>query len=201
MKQAIAVAISGQGRSLANLLKEQARSSYFVAGVISSSIHCAGNQIAEDVGLPLFIGNFSQHSCRNELALWLADHQINWVALAGFLKIFPILDGFRDRVVNIHPALLPKYGGPGMYGLRVHQAVYSAGDKQSGATIHFVSAKYDEGPPIARIYVDIEGLTAEEIAERVFNAECQLYPKVLDGLIHGTLPLKNEVFELQTAKN
>jgi len=198
MKQAIAVAISGQGRTLANLLQEQGQSSYLVAGVISSSDSCIGNSIAKEAGLPLFIGNFSQQSCRNELALWLANHKINWVALAGFLKIFPMLEGFKDRVVNIHPALLPKYGGPGMYGLRVHQAVQLAGDKQSGATIHFVSEKYDEGPPIARICVDIEGLSAEEISERVFLAECKLYPKALDGLIHGTLPLNDGVFELQS---
>lgn len=197
MKQAIAVAISGKGRSLANLLRVQDQYSYQIKAVISSSPACLGNNIAEEAGLPLFIGNFSSSNCHKDLPRWLGDLGINWIALAGFLKMFPMLPEFQNKVVNIHPALLPKYGGAGMYGMKVHQAVYAAGELNSGATVHFVSSEYDEGPAIARIQIPIEGLSPEEIASKVFEAECLLYPKVLDGLVQGTLPLKDEVWELK----
>ncbi|MFW7380111.1 MAG: phosphoribosylglycinamide formyltransferase [Oligoflexus sp.] len=192
MKQAIAVAISGKGRTLSNLLKEQEHHAYRVAGVISSSPNCAGNTIAKEAGIPIFVGDFSKGLCADDLYTWLQQLHIQWIALAGFLKIFPLLPGFQNRIVNIHPALLPKFGGPGMYGMRVHQAVHQAMEQQSGATIHFVSEKYDEGPIIAQIPVNISGLSPEAIADKVFQAECQLYPKVLDGLIKGSLPLHDE---------
>jgi folate-dependent phosphoribosylglycinamide formyltransferase PurN len=200
MKPSLVVAVSGGGRTLANLLNQQDQWNYKVAGVISSSASCGGCRIAEKADLPLFVGDFSaaaQHHTRKELTGWLADLDAQWIALAGFLKKFPDLPEYQTRVINIHPALLPNYGGPGMYGLRVHQAVLNAGDRETGATVHFVNEHYDEGQPIAQIRVDVADLgTAEAIAARVFQAECQIYPKVIDGLTRGQLPLETGILSL-----
>ncbi len=187
----LAVALSGGGRTLLNLLR-QSSPSYEVVGVIASSPNCGGVQIAEEYDLPVFIGDFRpkvQVEMNEKLAEQLAKWGIDWIVLAGFLKPFPIVNGWRDRIVNIHPALLPRYGGKGMYGHHVHEKVLAAGESVSGATVHFVNELYDEGHIIAQVEVDIAGLsTAEEIAAAVFEAECDLYPKVMVRLFQGTLP-------------
>jgi phosphoribosylglycinamide formyltransferase 1 len=183
----IAVAVSGRGRSLQNLIDQA--SGYCVAAVISSKADAPANEIAEALGLPLFIVD---GKAEQALALdaWLKSLQIEWVALAGFLKAFPALPSFNNRVINIHPALLPLFGGKGMYGHHVHKAVFAAGEQQSGATIHFVTEHYDEGQIIARARVSVaDAQSPEDIGQRVFAIECQLYPEVLKKLACGDLPL------------
>lgn len=111
----------------------------------------------------------------------------DWVCLAGFLRLLPleVLDAFPKRVLNIHPALLPKFGGKGMYGLKVHQAVLDSGDVESGCTVHFVSGEYDDGEIIAGGRVPVcENDTAEILQARVLEVEHKTYIHVLRSLLN-----------------
>ena len=119
----------------------------------------------------------------------LGDAQL--VVLAGYLKLVPpaVVSRFRWRMVNIHPALLPEFGGPGMYGARVHEAVLAAGVKQSGASVHYVTEEYDRGAVIARARVPVlSGDTPETLAARVLTAEHRLLPRVVSELVSLGLP-------------
>lgn len=116
----------------------------------------------------------------------LRDKNINWIVLAGFLWLIPasLIEAYPDRIVNIHPSLLPAYGGKGMYGMHVHQAVQASGDRISGMTIHLVNEKYDDGAIIFQARTDIESTdTAEDIAAKVLALEHQYYPIVVEGLV------------------
>lgn len=119
-------------------------------------------------------------------------HEIDCVALAGYLRLVPMQATVRyaGQMVNVHPALLPFHGGPGMYGRRVHAAVLAAGDRESGATVHFVDPHYDRGAPIGWARVSVEpGDTPESLAARVLVAEHYLFPRVLHGLTAGAIQL------------
>lgn len=185
----IAVGVSGGGRSLANLLECQRHGAPFeIAAVIASRPDCKALDIAAAHGLPTFVDNF-KGDVAARLYAWIDEQMIAWVALAGFLKLFPLSPRYVGRVVNIHPALLPKFGGPGMYGDRVHAAVLSAAEETSGATVHYVDAKYDEGKIIAQVVVPVRaGDDTRSLADRVFAGECKLYPAVLTQLVEGALP-------------
>lgn len=119
------------------------------------------------------------------MAELLDSHKVECVALAGYLKLIPaeVTRRWRGRIVNIHPALLPKFGGAGMYGHRVHEAVLAAGEAESGATVHQVDAEYDRGAILAQERVPVkDGDTADTLAARVLAVEHQLYPRTLDSL-------------------
>jgi formyltetrahydrofolate-dependent phosphoribosylglycinamide formyltransferase len=125
----------------------------------------------------------------------LADHRVDVVALAGYLRLVPpeVVRRYRGRMVNIHPALLPKFGGAGMYGQRVHEAVLAAGESVSGATVHFVDEAFDRGPIIAQSRVPVlSGDTADSLAARVLVTEHTLYPRVLHALTSGLLGLGDD---------
>ena len=195
----ICVCLSGSGRSLANLLEYQKNASWAVKLVISSSSTCKGIDVAKRAGIQVMTFDFSSKSSQ-EQSLKLStkiqsvfdEHRISMVVLAGFLKKFPEIADFEGKVINIHPALLPKYGGKGMYGMHVHQAVHRAREEVSGATVHFVNAAYDEGAMISQIQVKIlQKYSPVEIANKVFEAECILLPKTIDALLTGELPLQN----------
>lgn len=118
----------------------------------------------------------------------LVDRGVDYVALAGYLRLIPtsVVDRFEDRMLNVHPALLPKHGGPGMYGLRVHQAVLNAREKVSGATVHLVTHEYDSGPVLAQWPVGVlPDDDAPRLAARVLVAEHALYPRVLHAFAAG----------------
>ena len=116
----------------------------------------------------------------------LKEKDIDFIVLAGFLWLIPenIIEAYPDKIINIHPALLPKYGGKGMYGSRVHQAVIDAGDNESGITIHYVNPRYDEGQIIyqARCEVTPED-DAESLARKVHQLEYKYFPKVIENLL------------------
>ena len=123
-----------------------------------------------------------------ELLEILAEHRVDLVVLAGYLKQVPtpVTDAFAGRIVNVHPALLPRHGGPGMYGVRVHRAVIAAGDAESGATVHFVSADYDRGTALVQGRVPVEPTdTPESLATRVLVAEHFLLPRAVHALAEG----------------
>jgi folate-dependent phosphoribosylglycinamide formyltransferase PurN len=116
----------------------------------------------------------------------LSDKAIDVIALAGYLRLVPpeVVRAFHGRMINIHPALLPAFGGPGMYGMHVHRAVIAAGCRVTGATVHHVDEHYDEGRPIAQWPVPVlPGDDAETLALRVLRVEHVLYPLALESLI------------------
>lgn len=118
----------------------------------------------------------------------LEGHGIDWVVLAGYLKRIPasVVDRYRGRILNVHPALLPDFGGKGMYGMRVHRAVLEAGRERSGATVHIVDEKYDHGPVVAQRAVPVEpGDTPESLAERVLAVEHRLLSAVVRAAAEG----------------
>lgn len=122
-----------------------------------------------------------------ELLTYLQKNDVHLIALAGFMRKLSeqFLKSFSGDIINIHPALLPKFGGKGMYGMRVHEAVFKAKEDYSGASVHYVNEGYDEGEIIAQRKVLIGHCeTADEIAHEVLRVEHQLYPEVIEKLAH-----------------
>ncbi len=123
-----------------------------------------------------------------EIAEILSRHAIDYVVFAGYLKLLPIPPAYRGRVVNIHPALLPTFGGPGMHGRHVHEAVLAAGEKESGCTVHFCDDRYDTGAIILQRRCPVlAGDSPETLAARVFEEEKLAYPRAIRMLIEGNI--------------
>ncbi len=134
------------------------------------AVHLSQKQFSDDV------------SFAAALLSTLRDHGVNFIALAGYMKRVPpaVIAAYRMRIVNIHPALLPGFGGAGMYGIHVHEAVLAAGETTSGATVHFVDEGYDTGPVVLQREVPVlHGDTPESLAARVLAAEHELYPAAI----------------------
>ena len=147
-------------------------------------------------GLPCVVLNAKTHPDFLELdaaiLAALKSAGVELVVLAGYMKkIGPqVLSGYRNRILNIHPALLPKFGGQGMFGMNVHRAVLEAGESESGATVHLIDAIYDEGPILAQARVPVlPGDTPETLQGRVLETEHQLYPATLAKIAKGQLRL------------
>jgi len=122
------------------------------------------------------------------------EHQVDLVVMAGYMKLLGpgMLDCYAGRILNIHPALLPKFGGKGMYGSRVHEAVIKSGDQESGVTIHLVDSNYDTGPILAQHNVPVlAGDSAQSLAARVLKAEHLLYVETLKSVVSGEISLLN----------
>jgi phosphoribosylglycinamide formyltransferase 1 len=131
-------------------------------------------------------------NARRDLATILAERQITHVVLAGYMRLVPesVTKAFRGRIVNVHPALLPSFGGKGMYGHHVHEAVVASGARVSGATVHFVDEVYDHGATIAQWPIPVfAGDTPATVAVRVLEIEHQLYPRVVAELAAGRITL------------
>lgn len=126
-----------------------------------------------------------------ELLKYCDNEKVHGVILAGYLRLIPseLLERFPREIINIHPSLLPKYGGKGMYGMHVHQAVFDANDEVSGMTIHIVNAVYDKGEILAQATVDISACKSpEEIASNVLTLEHFHYPRVVRSWLDGLNP-------------
>ncbi len=116
----------------------------------------------------------------------LEEHKIDFVVLAGFLWLIPenLIQKYPQKIINIHPALLPKYGGKGMYGEKVHEAVHTAGDAESGITIHYVNKEYDEGMIVFQVRTKIDKTdTPDSIAEKVHALEYEHFPQIIESCV------------------
>ncbi len=193
----IAVLISGGGTTLRNLLEriEQDNLPLDVALVISSSRKAKGMLYAQERNIPCQvitvlehpeIADFSEaifHACRQA--------KVDLVVMGGFLKQVKVPGDFQNRVMNIHPSLIPAFCGAGYYGIHVHRAVLEQGAKISGCTVHFVDDHYDHGPIIAQRAVEVApDDTPESLAARIFEAECQIYPEMIAAFADGRIEVQ-----------
>ncbi|MEA2030026.1 MAG: phosphoribosylglycinamide formyltransferase [candidate division Zixibacteria bacterium] len=190
----IAVFISGGGSNLQALI--DASKSGILNGeivfVVSNLRKAYGLQRAKKGGITTFIfkkKNYeSTEAADTDLLARLQQHKVEYIALAGYLKLLPdnVVKDFSGKIINIHPALLPKYGGKGMYGHHVHEAVLASGDKESGATIHLVDEIYDNGRILHQAKVPVlPEDTPDLLAARVLEQEHKWYARILDKLIKG----------------
>lgn len=185
----LAVLISGGGRTLVNLHECIARGELpaTIHTVVSSRAGVKGIERARNLGLrPIIIERASLSDQEFQQGITRAVEGADLVCMAGFLSLWNIPEHFAGRVINIHPALLPKFGGPGMYGTRVHEAVLKAGETESGCTVHFCDDEYDHGPIILQQRVPVHASdTPDELAARVFEAECLAYPEAIRKIAAG----------------
>ncbi len=186
----IAVFVSGRGSNLNAIINSaKLRSLINVKAVFSNKANCPAFDIAKRHSIPVFnVGEKEGFFSFDEVKNHLKSDGIDLIVLAGFLKLIPadFINSFRYKIINIHPALLPSFGGSGMYGMNVHRAVYNASAQVSGASIHFVDESYDTGKIIAQRCVDISQVkSAEEIAESVLKIEHQLLPDVIEKFALG----------------
>ena len=183
----IAVFVSGNGTNCEALIRHFGTSSRAkVALVVSSSPSAYALVRAERLGVPTAVLTKSGLNDPAVVLPLLAEYHVEWIVLAGFLKVVPdfLLEAYPRRVVNLHPALLPKFGGKGMYGHHVHEAVKAAGETRSGITIHYVNEVYDSGTIIFQAQCDITpNDTPDDIAQKVHILEMEHYPKVTEKLL------------------
>jgi len=141
---------------------------------------------AKLLGIPSVLFNRDTFYTKTSVLEDLKNRNIDWIVLAGFLWLIPnyILNAFPQRIINIHPALLPAYGGKGMYGMKVHEAVIAAGDRQSGITIHHVNEHYDEGDIIFQTTCQVQpGDSAEMLAAKIHELEYEHFPRVIEKIL------------------
>lgn len=192
----IAVLASGEGsnfEALVNASREGILEGQIV-GLITNRKGIPALDRAQRLNIPyaaITPKSFSQRSeWDSQVLKTLQEWKTEWVVLAGFLTLIgpQVLEAYRDRVVNIHPALLPKFGGDGMYGSRVHDAVVSSGANETGITVHLVSAEYDRGRILAQYKIPVQpGESASSVASRVRELEHRYYPRVLNDLVRGRI--------------
>jgi phosphoribosylglycinamide formyltransferase-1 len=188
----VAVLISGAGSTLRNLIQWKDRGELPIAFefVLSSRPNAAGLGIAREAEITTHVvckSDFSDPQARADHVFSLCrQHDVQLVVMGGYLEHLLIPEDFRNRVVNIHPALIPAFCGKGFYGRAVHQAALAYGVKVSGCTVHFVDNEYDHGPIIAQKACPVFDIdTAESLQRRVAELECQLYPQVISAIARG----------------
>jgi formyltetrahydrofolate-dependent phosphoribosylglycinamide formyltransferase len=186
----LAVFVSGRGSNLNSILNApKLRNLIEVKAVVSDRLNCPAFDIARKYSIPLYsVGKKEGFLSFDEIKSLFSSLKIDLIVLAGFLKLIPaeFIKSFKNKIINIHPALLPSFGGSGMFGMNVHRAVFSASAQVSGASIHFVDESYDTGKIIAQRCVDISDIQSpEELAERVLKIEHQLLPDVIEKFALG----------------
>jgi phosphoribosylglycinamide formyltransferase 1 len=192
----VAVLVSGRGSNLAALLRTLGdEAPARVVLVISNRAGAGGVELAREHGIPVHVLNDIADSA--EWLRVLTAAKVDLVVLAGYLKRVPapVVRAWHGRMINVHPALLPRHGGPGMYGRKVHEAVLASGDATSGATVHLVTEEYDEGEILCQGVVPVlPGDTPETLAARVLEVEHRLLPAtVLAAAATGiSLPFTSE---------
>jgi phosphoribosylglycinamide formyltransferase 1 len=185
----IAVFASGSGsnaQNIAEYFKDDANVS--VSLILTNNKHALVIERAKKLGVECIIFDRDDFYNSQRIIVALNQRSIDLVVLAGFLWLVPVslVEAFKGKIVNIHPALLPKYGGKGMYGQHVHQAVVANRESESGITIHFVNEHYDEGNIILQVKCCVdENDTADDVANKVHQLEYEHYPRAIAGLLNS----------------
>jgi len=190
----IAIFASGNGTNAKNIISHLGNISNLHVSLIVSDKENAGiHDVASNNNIPIFVIPKYDINIGEEILRTLQSHQIDFIVLAGYLKKVPvnILQTFSRNVINIHPALLPKYGGKGMYGKHVHEAVIENKESESGITIHYVDEIYDNGEIILQEKCSIsENDTAETLEEKIHQLEYAHYPEVIASLLKTKINVK-----------
>ncbi len=195
----LAVFVSGRGSNLKAIVSQikSGNLTAEVAAVVSNKGNCGAIEFAKKENISAYVVSENKEGTKKtykELLELFKQQNINLIVLAGFLKKIPndFVKAFQDKIINIHPALLPSFSGKGMYGINVHRAVFNSSVKVSGATVHFVDEVYDNGKIIDQICINISDVNSpEEIAEKVLKAEHELLPRVISNFVHNKIKLKN----------
>jgi len=193
----IAVLLSGGGTTLQNLIEriEAGELDAQIRCVVSSRADAYGLVRAEDHQIPTVLVPRKDYSdtVSFSAAVWneIRKHDVDLVVMAGFMSLLDVPEDFTNRIVNVHPALIPSFCGKGMYGHHVHEAVIGYGVKVTGVTVHFANAEYDEGPIILQAVVPVlEDDTPDTLAERVQAKEREVYPQAIQLIAEGRLTIE-----------
>lgn len=187
----IAILVSGTGTNAINIIEYFEKNSVAdVALVVSNKTDALAVEKAQNKGVKTIVFN-NESFKKNSLVLnYLKSESIDFIVLAGFLMKVPndIIHAYPNKIVNLHPSLLPKYGGKGMYGNRVHRAVIEAQESESGISIHFVNEEYDEGAIIFQAKVSVEKKDSVEVlAQKIRQLEHRFFPKIVEQVISKSL--------------
>lgn len=179
--------VSGRGRSLQNLIRAEKDGSLkgVIVVVVSSHARAPAIDISKKAGINTFVVDYTLYKSdtefSNEITSILNSHCVELVVMAGFIRKYLFPKEFDGKVINIHPALLPKYSGKGYYGAKVHEAVLKSGDKETGCTVHYATHDYDSGPIIIQERIPVRSDdNTETLATRVFELECAVLPKAIN---------------------
>ncbi|MBU1078769.1 MAG: phosphoribosylglycinamide formyltransferase [Spirochaetes bacterium] len=199
-KKNLAVFVSGTGTNFIAVQEAilDGRINGNIALLISSRPDAPALEKAKNYIIPSSVISEKDHShpdeYANEILERLQDHKIDFIILAGFLKKIPdkVIKQYKHKIINIHPALLPKFGGKGMYGIHVHEAVIKAQEKETGVTVHFVDEEYDHGPTIMQRKVPVEPADTPDILQkRVLREEHRILPEVVELLCMDRIKIIN----------
>lgn len=186
MKAKLALLASGTGTNVRNIIAHfKGNADISVDCVIANKSNAGALNFALENDIDCFVFSKAEFEHGDVLTL-LEERGVTHVILAGFLLKIPkhIVEAYPEKMINIHPALLPNYGGKGMYGMHVHNAVHENSDTESGITIHLVNEEYDKGAIIAQFEVNVEGCSPEEISLRVRALEQKYFPVVIEDFIN-----------------
>ncbi|MCH8317453.1 MAG: phosphoribosylglycinamide formyltransferase [Bacteroidetes bacterium] len=185
-KTNIAIFASGSGTNAERIMRSFKKHPFIkIICLFSNNPAAYALERAKKFKLPACIFDKDTFYISDKIADKLKNYDVSLIVLAGFLWLIPgqLIKAYPNKIINIHPALLPRYGGKGMYGLRVHKAVIESGDKQSGITIHYVDSEYDKGKIIFQAKCPVKADdTPEVLAERVHQLEYKHYAEVIEGL-------------------
>ena len=190
MAQSLAIFASGSGSNAEEIIKQSLRTgNYHVALIVTNNPDAGVIKRGARLDVPVLV--LSKKILNGEgIGKILEKWSIDFIVLAGYLNLIPdaLIRQFSHKIINIHPALLPSFGGKGMYGDNVHKAVIDAGEKESGITIHEVNEKYDEGKILFQASCPVlKGDTPESLAERIHSLEHQHYPVFLEYWVRGEI--------------
>jgi phosphoribosylglycinamide formyltransferase-1 len=187
----IAILVSGTGTNAINIIEYFEKNSVAdVTLVVSNKTDAIAVEKAQNKGVKTIVFNNESFKKNSKVLDYLRSESIDFIVLAGFLMKVPndIIHAFPNKIVNLHPSLLPKFGGKGMYGNRVHKAVIEAQEVESGISIHFVNEEYDEGTIIFQAKVSVEKKDSVEVlAQKIQQLEHRFFPKVIEQVISKSL--------------
>lgn len=188
-KKNIVLFASGNGTNAENIIRYfQHRNTIQIIELLTNNPKAGVIERAKKLDVPVRIFTRADFASPQALIHHLEEQQTGLIVLAGFLWKIPtaLIRQFPEKIINLHPALLPEFGGKGMYGLRVHEAVIAAGKKKSGITIHFVNENYDEGKIIFQAETEVqETETPESLAEKIHQLEYKYFPQVIEEIVSG----------------
>lgn len=194
----LGILISGGGTTFLNLHEriKDGRLNAEIACVVSSKSKATGLDRAREFGYPAyFMGRRkydSDQAYSDAVSAIMEEHDADIVILAGFLRKYLPNETYRERTLNIHPALIPAFCGKGFYGMNVHNAVWAKSCKVSGCTVHLVNAHYDDGPIVVQRAVNIHNNdTPEDIRRKVFEQECEAYPQAINYFIENRISFED----------